>query len=193
MEDNVSSYDPAAAESSAWATSRKRTSSTTYRPCIACDSTKPLFAVCQTPCGHFYCQECIQTVFELSATDETLFPPRCCRETTPLQSVKIHLSSAVVQIFEEKSIEFRTSNRTYCSRPACSSFIAADKISGERALCGKCGTQTCTICKNNAHDGNCPQDIATQQVLETAREHGWQECYNCRRLVELDVGFNHIT
>ncbi len=193
LEDNVSSGDPAAAESSASATSRKRTPSTTHRHCIACDLTKPLFDVCRTPCGHFYCQECIQTIFELSATDETLFPPRCCRETIPLQSVKIYLSSAVVQTFEEKSIAFKTSNRTYCSLPACSSFIAADKINGERAMCGKCGTQTCAICKKIAHDGDCPQDIATQQVLETAREHGWQKCYSCGRLVELDVGCNHIT
>ena len=193
LEDSISSEGPAVAESSTWAASRKRTSSAAYRRCTACDLTKPLFDVCQTSCGHFYCQECIQTLFELSTTDETLFPPRCCRETIPLQSVKLYLSSAVIQSFEEKSIEFKTSNRTYSSRPACSSFIAAETITGERAMCRKCGTQTCTICKNNAHDGDCPEDKTTQQVLETAREHGWQKCYNCRRLVELDVGCNHMT
>ncbi|KAL9070528.1 MAG: hypothetical protein Q9161_004825 [Pseudevernia consocians] len=192
LEDTAHKDGSAAPESSAWAASRRNTSSTTYRRCTACDLTKPLIDVCQTPCGHFYCQECIQTLFELSTSDETLFPPRCCRERIPLQSVRIYLSSAVAQTFEEKSSEFEASDRTYCSQPACSSFIAADNIDGEEAMCKNCGTQTCTICKNNAHGGDCPQDIATQQVLQAAREHGWQRCYNCRRLVELEVGCNHI-
>jgi hypothetical protein len=30
-------------------------------------------------------------------------------------------------------------------------------------------------------------------VLQTADENGWQRCYSCRRLVELDLGCNHIT
>lgn len=192
LEDTVQSDGPAAAESSAWAASRNNASNTTSGHCTACDSTKPLFDVCQAPCGHSYCQECIQTLFELSITDETLFPPRCCRERIPLQSVKIYLSPLVVQIFEEKSIEFETSDRTYCSQLACSSFIAPANITGEQATCKECGTHTCTICKNSAHNGDCPQDIATQQVLEAAREHGWQRCFNCRRLVELDIGCNHI-
>ena len=184
---------PAAAESSAWAASRIKTSTTASRHCTACNSAKPLSNVCQTPCGHFYCQECIQTLFELSATDETLFPPRCCRQVISLSSVKIFLSTAAVRDFEKKSIEFATSDRTYCSWQTCSSFIPPINISGERATCEECGTHTCTICKTNTHDGDCPQDVATQQVLETAREQGWQRCYNCRRLVELDVGCNHIT
>ncbi|PVH71728.1 hypothetical protein DL98DRAFT_387736, partial [Cadophora sp. DSE1049] len=32
-----------------------------------------------------------------------------------------------------------------------------------------------------------------QQVLQAADENGWQRCYSCRRLVELDIGCNHIT
>lgn len=192
LEDTAHKDGSAAPESSAWAASRRKTSSTTYRHCTACDLKKPLFDVCQTPCGHFYCQECIQTLFELSTSDETLYPPRCCRERIPLQSVRICLSSAVVQTFEKKSIEFETSDRTFCSQPACSSFITADNITGEQATCNECGTQTCTICKSNAHDGDCPQDIATQQVLQMAREQGWQRCYNCRRLVEIDFGCSHM-
>ena len=193
MHNTVNSNSPAATESSTWAASRQGLSSKINRRCTACDLSKPLFDVCQAPCGHFYCQECVQVLFELSTTDETLFPPRCCREPIPLQSVKIYLDPTVVRIFEEKSIEYKTSDRTYCSRPTCSSFIATVNITNERATCSNCGTQTCTICKNNAHDGDCPQDVATQQVLEAAHEHGWQRCYNCRRLVELDVGCNHMT
>ena len=193
LEDTLHSDSPAAAESSTGAASRPEISVTASRPCITCNSMKPLSDVCQTPCGHFYCQECIQTLFEMAAADETLFPPRCCRQVISLSSVQIHLSPAAIRNFEKKSIEFETSDRTYCSRQTCSSFIPPVDIANERATCEECGTHTCTICKTNAHDGDCPQDIATQQVLEMAREHGWQRCYNCRRLVELDIGCNHMT
>ena len=191
-EDTTDADSTAAAESSASAASRQKISAAIHRQCTACDLNKPLFDIFQTPCGHHYCQECLRTLFELSTTDETLFPPRCCRQEIPLQSVKIYLSPALLRTFALKSIEFKTSDRTYCCRPACSSFITSVNITGERATCTACGTHTCTICKNNAHDGDCPEDTATQQVLETAREQGWQRCYNCRRLIELDVGCNHM-
>jgi hypothetical protein len=35
--------------------------------------------------------------------------------------------------------------------------------------------------------------VALQQALDAAEEHGWQRCFNCRRLVELEIGCNHIT
>ena len=109
VEDTVQRDGPVRPESSAWAASRQNPSTTTHHRCIGCDLTKPLLDVCQTPCGHFYCQECIGALFELSAADETMFLPRCCRQTIPLQSVKICLTSTVVQKFEKKSIEFETS------------------------------------------------------------------------------------
>ena len=56
MEDTVHSDAPTAAESSTWAASRQKSSMATYRHCAACGSAKPFSDVCQTPCGHFYCQ-----------------------------------------------------------------------------------------------------------------------------------------
>lgn len=183
----------AAAESSARAESRHKPSAVVLRHCIVCDSEKSLIDVFRTRCGHDYCQECLSTLFRLATTDEALFPPRCCRQVIPLQPVKLYLSPALIRTFEEKSIELKSSNRTYCSQPTCSSFISSDKIDGERATCSACGTHTCTICKNQAHNGDCPEDTATQQTLDTGRQQGWQRCYGCRRLVELEVGCNHIT
>ena len=192
-EDAPQDDDLTGAESSAWAGSRKKPSAVGHRRCTACDSKKSLFDVFRAPCGHDYCKECLSTLFQLATTDETLFPPRCCRQEIPLQLVKLYLSSTLFRTFEKKSIEFKSSNRTYCCQPTCSSFISSDNVSGERATCTACGAHTCTICKNNTHHGDCPQDAAIQQTLETGREQGWQRCYHCRRLVELDMGCNHIT
>ncbi|MCJ1464974.1 hypothetical protein MMC07_003589 [Pseudocyphellaria aurata] len=187
-EDVPQDGNSAAAESSAWAESRRKPSAVALRRCSICYSEKPLFEIFRTPCGHDYCQECLSTLFQLATTDETLFPPRCCRQQIPLQLAKLYLSSALIRTFEEKSIEFKSPNRTYCSQPTCSTFISPENIEGDRATCPTCGTRTCTICKNDAHRGDCPEDTATQQILETGLENGWQRCYNCRRLVELDHG-----
>lgn len=185
--------DAVVAESSASAASTLGPSRAVSRQCVVCDLQKPLIDVFQSPCGHNYCQMCLSTLIEHSTTDETLFPPRCCRQEMPLASVKIYLSPLLLQALNAKSVEYRASNRIYCSRRTCSSFITSDKIVGERAVCTACGTHTCTICKSIAHDGVCPEDTATQQVLETAQQEGWQRCYNCGRLVELDLGCNHMT
>ena len=181
-----------ATESSAWAASRSAPSNATHHQCTSCATSKPLFDVFQAPCGHFYCQECLHTLVELSLKDETLFPARCCRQEFALQSLKLYLEPTLIHMVEQKSLEFLASNRTYCSQRTCSSFIPSSNISNDQGTCAVCDTKTCIICKSNTHSGDCPEDIATQQVLETAREEGWQRCYNCGRLVELDVGCNHM-
>ena len=182
-------------ESSGWATSRTATSNATDHECVSCGESKRNFEVLQTPCGHHYCQQCLSTLFELSTNDETLFPPRCCRQNISLESARLYLSATLAERFLEKTVEFSTADRTYCSKPVCSSFIppAMVTVATSTATCILCHTETCTICKGNTHDGDCPEDIATQLTLAAAREQGWQRCYNCRLVVELDIGCNHMT
>ena len=182
-----------ACESSQWAESRAPASTTVRYECIACGEHSRAFETFRSSCGHDYCQGCLSELFELSTTDETLYPPRCCRQTISLTLAKLYLSSDLAQRYQQKTIEYQSSDRTYCSRPTCSAFITSVDIDGERAACHICFQQTCTICKGNSHDGDCPQDTATQQVLAVAAQEGWRRCYNCRRLVELDIGCNHMT
>ena len=161
--------------------------------CISCSAEKLVHGLFQSPCGHAYCQECIRALFANSITDEALFPPRCCRQPLPLESAKPYLGGAFIREFEKKTLEFESTNRTYCAHPTCSSFICPVNIEEEVAGCPDCGTTTCVLCKSFSHGGDCPNDTATQQVLETARQEGWQRCYSCRRVIELNIGCNHIT
>ena len=141
------------------------------------------------PCQHEYCRDCIRDLFSASLTDESLFPPRCCRQNIPLKAVSIFLTKEIKKEFEKKKVEFGTPNRTYCSRPTCSTFIKAENIVDEIAFCPDCTRQTCSVCKSEAHEGeDCPNDTALQQTLDLANESGWQRCYSCRRMVELDIG-----
>ncbi|PBP18079.1 hypothetical protein BUE80_DR010964 [Diplocarpon rosae] len=164
------------------------------RPCTACQETLLSFELARVPCRHEYCGRCLRDLFSASMTDDTLFPPRCCREPiTPVGHVRTYLSAHIVQRYEAKKIEFDTPNRTYCSNPLCSSFIRAEHIVGDHASGQLCRTVTCPICKVTAHRGDCPEDTALQLVLEVAQDNQWQRCWSCRRLVELDTGCNHIT
>ncbi len=81
-------------------------------------------------------------------------------------SVELYLSFKLIHAFKQKSIEFRTFNRTYCSQSACSFFIALENIIDERVICTVCDTFTCTICKSNSHNNDCSKNTATQQVLD---------------------------
>ena len=141
----------------------------------------------RTPCKHEYCRDCIQGLFQASLTDDTLFPPRCCKQP-------ITFGGGVrIRSFESKLIEFDTPDRTYCSNQLCSAFIRVENILEEKATCPECSTITCTVCKSESHLGDCPADAGLQQVLAAAEEHRWQRCFNCRRVIELEVGCNHIT
>lgn len=184
--------EQAAGESSSWAASRKAQTASAPRNCVACDTTRPLFKLLHAPCGHEYCEDCLQTIFRLATTDETLFPPRCCRQPISLTTAKLYLSSGLIDVFEKKSLEFSTPNRSFCFEPTCSSFIPPRSIEGERGTCPDCGKKTCTICKNKMHDGDCPQDGKTQEILRMASREGWQRCWKCKRLVGISTGCNHI-
>lgn len=177
-------------ESSRWAASKQAASA--MSPCVACNSSKPAYKLFKAPCGHIYCDECLEHLFELATTDESLFPPRCCKTQIPVETAKLYLSKGTIESFSEKIIEFGTPNRTYCFRPSCSSFLPPSSVVGDKGTCPQCGAATCTICKGESHSNDCPQDIATQEVLELASREGWQRCFNCKRLVELNFGCNHM-
>jgi hypothetical protein len=161
--------------------------------CVACQEDKKFLEVARVRCGHEYCQDCLIALFEASMTDESLFPPRCCRQRFDIGQLRVFLKPDVVTRFREKAVEFTASNRVYCSRSTCLAFIPPSKIDGDHARCSSCNQGTCAICNLAWHSDDCPQDTALQALLETATENGWQRCTSCRRLVELDTGCNHMT
>ncbi|KAJ5950269.1 uncharacterized protein N7479_008682 [Penicillium vulpinum] len=181
------------AESSAWAARRSHQPRSRMAQCVACGDDTEFFNVARVPCQHEYCRSCLEALFKASITDESLFPPRCCRQPINLNTARIFLKSSLVQLYEQKKIEFETPNRTYCYSARCSVFIDKPHIDGEVATCPNCQHTTCTNCKGRAHTGDCSNDSAMQQLLLSAQENGWQRCYSCWRLVELDHGCNHMT
>lgn len=185
--------DQPVAESSKWAASRKPAHLHDSIRCVACHDNAPWFDTVTAPCGDVYCADCLSTLFESSMTDESLYPPRCCREPILFAQVKAFLSPTVAKAFAGKQVELDTKNRTYCWVPSCVSFIPPSAIGGDAGTCPSCTRSTCFICKAAAHPGDCPEDEQLQELLDTANQEGWQRCYQCARMVELELGCNHMT
>lgn len=163
------------------------------RHCVSCMTNVPFFETVQCPCSHEYCRGCIAGLFEAAMNDESLFPPRCCSQSIPLGLNQIFLPTKLVGQYRAKELEYSTKDRTYCHLQNCSTFIPPVFITGDMARCPKCQSETCSICKSPSHDNDCPQDMATLDILRIATENGWQRCYSCRRMVDLIIGCNHIS
>ncbi|KAK8243533.1 hypothetical protein HDK90DRAFT_125739 [Phyllosticta capitalensis] len=160
--------------------------------CAAC--LEPTGNSARVPCGHDYCPACINRFFLSAVKDETLYPPRCCSIEIPLVAVTGLLSHQTVESFKEKAPEWLTQDRTYCSQALCSTWIPPNNIQSDIGTCPSCRAQTCTLCKAEAHhDEDCPSDEGAQKLIKLAKKKKWQRCYQCRRLIELTRGCNHMT
>ena len=179
-------------ESSKWASRRSPTYLDSSSRCAACSDNKPWFDVVTTLCGDEYCTDCISTLFEMSMTDESLYPPRCCRQAIPFKSAKPFLRQGLAKTFELKIEELETKNRTYCPAPSCTTLILTSQITNEGGICPQCTRSTCVTCKTPAHHGDCPNDKPLQDLLTTANTEGRQWCHQCLRMMELDTEYNHI-
>ncbi|KAI1764151.1 hypothetical protein GGR53DRAFT_520558 [Hypoxylon sp. FL1150] len=174
-------------ESSAWAASRR----SRKRACEACGDMKHFAELARAPCQHEYCRECLTHLFRDAAADESLFPPRCCKQPIPLDKSQPFLDFKVAQHYRKKAVEFSSPRRVYCY--VCAAFIPPANQLNDTATCADCGFRTCISCKGARHGGDCPEDEKLQQVLQLAREEGWQRCQNCWGMVELNTGCYHMT
>lgn len=180
-------------ENSSWAASRQTNKARPKRRCEACGDRRHFAELAQAPCRHEYCEVCLTHLFQDSMIDESLFPPRCCKQPIPLDKNRLFLSAELVHQFRQKALEFSSPNRTYCHNRDCATFIPAANYTHTTASCDRCMSLTCITCKKASHDGDCPYDEELQQVIQLARDQGWQRCQNCWGMVELNTGCNHMT
>lgn len=160
--------------------------------CVACTEVFAWKELAAAPCGHTYCRECVSGLFRNAMTDESLFPPRCCRQVLSVEKLTPFLGEDLATRFSAKAIEFSTPVRTYCHDVHCSALTPPSSIKGEVARCPECRKKTCTMCKAARHRGDCPQDTALQQVLEVTQGEGWTRCI-CGRMVIHGGACDHMT
>ncbi|OAX32941.1 hypothetical protein K503DRAFT_566733 [Rhizopogon vinicolor AM-OR11-026] len=171
----------------------------TGHDCVICQD--PIVeAEVRAPCGHFYDIDCITSLFQSATHDESLYPPRCCRQVIPLPQIRPHLTQALLAEFELKAREFGTLKRVYCATPACSSFLGPLYEGYFRKVftCPSptCITETCGKCRGR-YEGyythKCTPDAETERVLTLSRDSGWSRCPGCSQMIELNMGCFHMT
>ncbi|KAI6783969.1 uncharacterized protein J7T54_001845 [Emericellopsis cladophorae] len=103
-------------------------------------------------------------------------------------------TAPVSVMYKAKEAESGTTDRTYCHKPRCSNFVPPQFIKGDEAICVKCGSKTCTLCKKADHTGeSCPPDENIAMFKELAEKQGWQQREKCNRTVKLASGCYHMT
>ncbi|KAF8535845.1 hypothetical protein BDD12DRAFT_323583 [Trichophaea hybrida] len=164
--------------------------------CVTCmDDEIPAKEAAKLACGHWFCNECLKRLFTLSLTDPAHMPPKCCQsDHIPLKHVDKLLSYQNKKLWNKKYLEYTTANRIYCPTTDCGEWIQPKDIQGGIGQCQKCKNKVCSTCNGKAHgDGACPQDPDMIKFFETAQKHKYQKCYNCKAMVELERGCNHMT
>ncbi|KAK6357963.1 hypothetical protein TWF730_007319 [Orbilia blumenaviensis] len=169
--------------------------------CVTCLSDDvPETEAAQLECGHSFCNDCLVRLFDLSLTDPAHMPPRCCQPTQhiPLHHVDKLLSRKTKILWNKKYQEFTTVNRRYCPATDCGEWIKPTDfktVEGvEIGTCPRCKLDICGLCGLKEHGKEeCPKDEFLNQVRELGKELGWQRCYSCRAMVELERGCNHMT
>ncbi len=161
--------------------------------CVVCLGTVHPADLITLPCGDHYCKQCLNERFDSAAYNEASFPPACAHGPIELASVRSSLLRSVVRAYEARQEEFSTPNRVYCHEATCSAWIPPDHISDNVAICPACNKLTCAYCRGKLHeDGECPDDPAIRSLMTTAQREGYQQCWQCKRLIERFAGCNHI-
>lgn len=173
-------------ESSNSAASREKPKSEfTYHPsiaareCVCCLVDIAFFNLARVPCGHEYCRECLVMLFQNPWTT----PPRCCNINITLKPIGMFADFDQAVNTLRKSWTTETLNRmTYCANRPCSTFIHAENITGTDAKCTRCSSHTCTLCKGEAHSGDCPKDSQLEKLLQISMENS-RQCHSCSRIL----------
>ena len=167
--------------------------------CLTCLDDVPRSKSAKLKCGHHMCHACLKRIFRLSATDPQHMPPKCCTtDHIPLKHVEKLFDINFKKTWNRKFQEYSTKNRIYCPARRCGEWIKPGNIHKEGGVkygkCGRCKTKVCCLCNGKWHGSkDCPKDEETNQLLQAAKDAGWQRCYSCRTMVELKEGCNHMT
>lgn len=150
----------------------------------------------KVPC-HSYCADCFVALISNAVQNEQQWPPKCCLNAIPAQTILRFVPEDLKNTFREKASEWEipVSERVYCYRAGCGLWVKPAQIKKSKRK-GKCdaGHWTCVLCRAKHHgSAECPQDPEMNLTNALAEEEGWKRCYKCQAYVEHREACQHMT
>ena len=183
---------------------------TVSKTCVVCYEETYFYA--EAPCkdGHIHCSDCLTKIFTHAMSDRSLLPVRCCKVEMDQNLARFVLTEEDFEKFAQIQYEEQTVNKMYCSNVKCAAFLDLDRLMtlslighDHKFQCPNCDTAHCASCKTINHPGmdcvtymSVPEErrnAADAAFFELARIEGLQRCKQCRAVVQLVVGCNHMT
>ena len=160
--------------------------------CISCsDEVEAVSYI--APCNHSYCDECLASYVKFALEPAGTFPPACCNLPITLQLAQAHLHRDLIKGWQKKQMEILESCSLVCAKSGCCVVILPEKVVDDLGHCSACNNVTCRRCRMLAHkDEPCPTDAELRDVMSLAKKKGWQICYRCNNMIELNTGCNHM-
>ena len=168
--------------------------SAVVRQCTACGEDRTLYAVAEALCGHTYCGVCVEQLMQTALDDYRYLPCRCYREPIPFAVLRLVSPDRIALAYEARLAEQQLDTSLHCFDPTCLAPIPQDHVVGATATCPKCSEVVCMTCRGASHrPDTCPDDPGLNDALAIALGNHWQQCFQCRQMVEKSEGCNHIT
>lgn len=145
-------------------------------------------------CGHNYCVDCIQDLITSCTRDEALYPPKCCLQPIPPESIAPFLTMNLSALFDSKRAEFDIPPRlrVFCPQPTCSAFLGS-AANRDTLRCNACNIAVCSGCRLLGHAGeSCEESAGNTALKKLAKGKSWQKCPGCLTFVERTTGCPHI-
>jgi hypothetical protein len=169
------------------------------KECASCFDDIPFTTAVSLACQHSYCPACFGHLVTTAMQHENFWPPKCCLQEIPEDTLEIKLNALQLANYRLKSKEYATpaGERWYCAKPECGRWFNKSKTRPQDAtvFCSHCNFQMCLFCRAASHAAGerCAQDRSLEATLAAAELEGWRQCYNCHTMVELQSGCRHIT
>lgn len=173
---------------------------------------------CNKPCDHSHCTDCVKTHMKVSLNARK-FPFVCpgegCDAVIPTDDCERLLPEELLPQYVKLEVEscIPDKQKYYCPYPNCSALLILDEENmqlalGEtsavteaecpecfRLLCAKCqvpwhASMTCEQFRALSEDERGSHDV---KLYKLADEKKWKRCSECRTMIELESGCNHMT
>ncbi len=162
--------------------------------CISCGEPDPGTHLSLENCKHCYCKECVISWVEAALDPGSTFPPVCCNHQITLEVVEPYISLDLASRFKmQEKISLAAACPLICAEPGCLVGISTQNIVGDKGHCLACKRNTCNKCRMGWHeDEECVADEERALIMGMAKKEGWQSCFRCGNLVELNTGCYHM-